>query len=134
MNDPPKMGQCSILLKIAGLLIIIPAKRSLTKKSREHIRNVLYLKTALTTKRGKTKAIDEEKVICQVSGKFTFEEYDDFDVCSVMIIIIKIQKLKGEKMQNNEEKFDAVKYRNGFNKDKYDRVNIMLPKGQKGGF
>lgn len=34
-------------------------------------------------------------------------------------------------MQNNKEKFDAVKYRNSFNKEKYDRVNIMLPKGQK---
>lgn len=34
-------------------------------------------------------------------------------------------------MLNNEEKFDPVKYRNSFNKEKYDRVNIMLPKGQK---
>lgn len=29
------------------------------------------------------------------------------------------------------EPFDAVKYRNEFNKQKYDRITIMAPKGTK---
>lgn len=31
----------------------------------------------------------------------------------------------------SEEKFDKVKYNNSFNKEKYDRTTIMLPKGKK---
>lgn len=27
--------------------------------------------------------------------------------------------------------FDAVKYKNEFNKQKYDRINLMTPKGKK---
>lgn len=28
-------------------------------------------------------------------------------------------------------KFDQIKYQNDFNKQKYDRVSLMLPKGKK---
>ena len=34
-------------------------------------------------------------------------------------------------MQENKEKFNQVKYQNDFNKQKYDRVSLMLKKGQK---
>lgn len=30
-----------------------------------------------------------------------------------------------------EEKFDQFKYQNEFNKQKYDRITILLPKGEK---
>ena len=29
------------------------------------------------------------------------------------------------------EKFDETKYKNNFNREKYDRVSVMLPKGDK---
>ncbi len=31
----------------------------------------------------------------------------------------------------NENKFNKVKYNNDFNKNNYDRLNIVVPKGQK---
>lgn len=30
-----------------------------------------------------------------------------------------------------EEKFDQIKYQNEYNKQKYDRITIMVPKGVK---
>lgn len=30
-----------------------------------------------------------------------------------------------------EEKFDATKYKNDFQKEKYDRIIVNVPKGQK---
>jgi uncharacterized protein (DUF1778 family) len=30
-----------------------------------------------------------------------------------------------------EEKFDQIKYQNEFNKQKYDRISVMFPKGEK---
>ena len=35
----------------------------------------------------------------------------------------------GEKMA--DEKFDATKYKNDFQKEKYDRIIVNVPKGQK---
>ena len=43
-----------------------------------------------------------------------------------LCILHKIDK-KREKM----EKFNATKYKNDFTKEKYDRLNIQVPKGQK---
>ena len=34
-------------------------------------------------------------------------------------------------MDENKEKFNQIKYQNDFNKQKYDRVTLMLPKGEK---
>lgn len=34
-------------------------------------------------------------------------------------------------MQEQEKTFDKVKYNNSFNKEQYDRVSLMLPKGKK---
>ena len=34
-------------------------------------------------------------------------------------------------MEENKEKFNQVKYQNDFNKQKYDRVSLMIKKGQK---
>lgn len=34
-------------------------------------------------------------------------------------------------MEENKEKFNQVKYQNDFNKQKYDRVSLMLKKGEK---
>ena len=31
----------------------------------------------------------------------------------------------------NNEKFDATKYKNEFQKEKYDRIIVNVPKGQK---
>lgn len=31
----------------------------------------------------------------------------------------------------SEEKFDATKYKNDFQKEKYDRIIVNVPKGQK---
>ena len=31
----------------------------------------------------------------------------------------------------DEKKFDKVKYKNDFNKQNYDRINLMVPKGKK---
>ena len=36
---------------------------------------------------------------------------------------------EGECMR--EEKFDATKYKNDFQKEKYDRIIVNVPKGQK---
>ena len=30
-----------------------------------------------------------------------------------------------------EEKFDQVKYKNQFTREKYDRISLCIPKGQK---
>lgn len=32
---------------------------------------------------------------------------------------------------STEKKFDKVKYNNQYNENKYDRVSLMLPKGQR---
>lgn len=32
---------------------------------------------------------------------------------------------------NDKEKFDAVKYKNEFQKEKYDRIIVNVPKGEK---
>lgn len=34
-------------------------------------------------------------------------------------------------MINEKEKFDATKYKNNFQKEKYDRIIVNVPKGQK---
>lgn len=34
-------------------------------------------------------------------------------------------------LEENKEKFNQVKYQNDFNKQKYDRVSLMLKKGKK---
>lgn len=34
-------------------------------------------------------------------------------------------------MANEKEKFDATKYKNDFQKEKYDRIIVNVPKGQK---
>ena len=34
-------------------------------------------------------------------------------------------------LEENKEKFNQVKYQNDFNKQKYDRVSLMLKKGTK---
>ena len=34
-------------------------------------------------------------------------------------------------MENEKEKFDATKYKNDFQKEKYDRIIVNVPKGQK---
>ena len=34
-------------------------------------------------------------------------------------------------MNNNEKAFDATKYKNDFQKEKYDRIIVNVPKGQK---
>lgn len=34
-------------------------------------------------------------------------------------------------MENEKEKFDATKYKNAFQKEKYDRIIVNVPKGQK---
>ena len=31
----------------------------------------------------------------------------------------------------SEEQFDQIKYQNDYNKQKYDRINLMVPKGKK---
>ena len=31
----------------------------------------------------------------------------------------------------DEKKFDPTKYKNDFNKQNYDRINLMIPKGKK---
>ena len=40
--------------------------------------------------------------------------------------------IKGCKvMADNTEKFNATKYKNDFQKEKYDRIIVNVPKGQK---
>lgn len=34
-------------------------------------------------------------------------------------------------MPNNEKKFDQIAYQNQFIKEKYDRINLTVPKGKK---
>lgn len=34
-------------------------------------------------------------------------------------------------MANEKEKFDSTKYKNAFQKEKYDRIIVNVPKGQK---
>ena len=34
-------------------------------------------------------------------------------------------------MTNEKEKFDATKYKNNFQKEKYDRIIVNVPKGKK---
>lgn len=34
-------------------------------------------------------------------------------------------------MAEEKEKFDATKYKNDFQKEKYDRIIVNVPKGQK---
>ena len=34
-------------------------------------------------------------------------------------------------MSSEKEKFDATKYKNAFQKEKYDRIIVNVPKGQK---
>lgn len=34
-------------------------------------------------------------------------------------------------MANEKEKFDSTKYKNDFQKEKYDRIIVNVPKGQK---
>ncbi len=34
-------------------------------------------------------------------------------------------------MSNEKEKFDSTKYKNDFQKEKYDRIIVNVPKGQK---
>lgn len=34
-------------------------------------------------------------------------------------------------MANGNERFDATKYKNDFQKEKYDRIIVNVPKGQK---
>lgn len=34
-------------------------------------------------------------------------------------------------MSDNEKVFDATKYKNDFQKEKYDRIIVNVPKGQK---
>ena len=34
-------------------------------------------------------------------------------------------------MANRNDKFDATKYKNDFQKEKYDRIIVNVPKGQK---
>lgn len=34
-------------------------------------------------------------------------------------------------MDRDNEKFDATKYKNDFQKEKYDRIIVNVPKGQK---
>ena len=34
-------------------------------------------------------------------------------------------------MADNTEKFNATKYKNDFQKEKYDRIIVNVPKGQK---
>lgn len=34
-------------------------------------------------------------------------------------------------MPNNEKKFDQIAYQNQFIKEKYDRINLTVPKGEK---
>lgn len=37
----------------------------------------------------------------------------------------------GITMDNEKNKFDATKYKNDFQKEKYDRIIVNVPKGQK---
>ncbi len=37
----------------------------------------------------------------------------------------------GMKMNNEKNKFDATKYKNDYQKEKYDRIIVNVPKGQK---
>ena len=34
-------------------------------------------------------------------------------------------------MEDEKEKFNATKYKNNFQKEKYDRIIVNVPKGQK---
>ena len=34
-------------------------------------------------------------------------------------------------MSEDKKPFDQIKYQNEYNKEKYDRINIMAPKGKK---
>ena len=34
-------------------------------------------------------------------------------------------------MTSEKEKFDQIKYQNNYNRQKYDHVNLMIPKGMK---
>ena len=34
-------------------------------------------------------------------------------------------------MQGKSEKFDQIEYQNEYNKEKYDRISLMVPKGKK---
>ncbi len=34
-------------------------------------------------------------------------------------------------MENGKEKFNATKYKNDFQKEKYDRIIVNVPKGEK---
>lgn len=40
-------------------------------------------------------------------------------------------KSGGKYMTSEKEKFDATKYKNDFQKEKYDRIIVNVPKGQK---
>ncbi len=48
---------------------------------------------------------------------------------------LKIDTITGgiteEENVMEEKEFDKVKYKNDFNKQKYDRINLMVPKGKK---
>ena len=58
-----------------------------------------------------------------------------------MIIILRGMRHMVDKIWNDmyikeenvmeEKQFDEVKYKNDFNKQKYDRINLMVPKGKK---
>lgn len=39
---------------------------------------------------------------------------------------------RSKNMPDEKEKFDATKYKNDFQKEKYDRIIVNVPKGQKG--
>lgn len=47
----------------------------------------------------------------------------------------ELQKIRfwgaGSYMLEEKEKFDATKYKNDFQKEKYDRIIVNVPKGQK---
>ena len=38
---------------------------------------------------------------------------------------------RSKNMPDEKEKFDATKYKNDFQKEKYDRIIVNVPKGQK---
>lgn len=42
-----------------------------------------------------------------------------------------IDYVGGMMMDNERNKFDATKYKNDFQKEKYDRIIVNVPKGQK---
>lgn len=34
-------------------------------------------------------------------------------------------------MQGKSEKFDQIEYQNEYNREKYDRISLMVPKGKR---